>query len=47
MPKSTVMEMFLERFKATAAEGVAVELKLRVLAGKVPGLRKVRAWKNI
>jgi hypothetical protein len=37
------MEMFLERFKAAAAEGAAVELKLRVLAGKVPRARKVRA----
>jgi hypothetical protein len=26
------MELFLERFKAAAAEGAAVELKLRVLA---------------
>ena len=32
MPKSPVMELFLERFKAAAAEGAAVELKLRVLA---------------
>jgi hypothetical protein len=47
MPKSPVMEMFLERFKATAAEGAAVELKLRVLAGKVPGLEKYAHEKHL
>jgi hypothetical protein len=41
------MEMFLERFKATAAEGEAVELKLRVLAGKVPRLEKYAHEKHL
>lgn len=30
--------MFLEAFKGAAAEGAAVELKLRLLAGKIPAL---------
>jgi hypothetical protein len=32
--------MYLEPFKAAAAEGAALELKLRLLAGKVPALQK-------
>lgn len=47
MPKSPIMEMFLERFKAAAAEGAAVELKLRMLAGKVPGLEKYAHQKRL
>jgi len=47
MPKSPIMELFLERFKAAAAEGAAVELKLRVLAGKVPGLEKYAHQKQL
>ena len=34
------MAMFLEPFKAAAAEGAAVELKLRLLAGTIPALQK-------
>src|SRR5579863_5034516 len=37
--KSIIMAMFLEPFKAAAADGAVVELKLRLLAGKVPALR--------
>jgi hypothetical protein len=40
-------QMFLGRFKAAAAEGAAVELKLRVLAGKVPGLEKYAHQKHL
>src|ERR1700733_2964933 len=43
--KSIVMEMFLEPFKAAAADGAVVELKLRLVAAKVPALRK-RAHKK-
>ena len=32
--------MFLDFFKAAAAEGAVIELKLRFLAGKVPPLQK-------
>ena len=32
--------MFLPAFKAAAAEGAAVELKMRLLAGKIPALQK-------
>jgi hypothetical protein len=38
--KSIAMMMFLEPFKAAAAEGAVVELKLRLLAGKIPALQK-------
>ena len=38
--KSPAMAMFLEPFKAAAAEGAAVELKLRLLAGTIPALYK-------
>jgi hypothetical protein len=33
------MMMFLEPFKAAAAEGAVVELKLRLLAGSIPALQ--------
>jgi hypothetical protein len=32
--------LFLKPFKAAAAEGAAVELKLRLLAGTIPALQK-------
>lgn len=32
--------LFLPAFKAAAAEGAAVELKMRLLAGKIPALQK-------
>jgi len=38
--KSISMMMFLEPFKAAAAEGAVVELKPRLLAGKIPALQK-------
>jgi hypothetical protein len=38
--KSPSMALFLEPFKAAAAEGAAVELKLRYLAGTIPALQK-------
>ena len=38
--KSPIMAMFLEPFKAAAAEGAALELKLRLLAGTIPALQK-------
>ena len=38
--QSMALMMFLEPFKAAAAEGAVVELKLRLLAGKVPALQK-------
>jgi hypothetical protein len=34
------MAMFLEPFKSAAAEGAAVELKMRLLAGSVPALQQ-------
>jgi len=41
MPGQSVSEaMFLPAFKAAAAEGAEVELKMRLLAGKVPALQK-------
>ena len=45
--KSPVVELFLERFKATAAEGATVALKLRVLAGKVSGFEKYAHQKHL
>jgi hypothetical protein len=36
--KSLAMTLYLEPFKAAAAEGAAVELKLRLLAGTIPAL---------
>jgi len=38
--QSIGMAMFLDAFKTAAAEGAVVELKLRLLAGKVPDLQK-------
>jgi hypothetical protein len=38
--KSPALAVFEEPFKENAAEGAAVELKLRLLAGKVPTLQK-------
>jgi hypothetical protein len=38
--KSPALASFLEPFKVAAAEGAVVELKLRLLAGKVPALQK-------
>ena len=40
MPKSPVLALHLASFKEAAGEGAALELKLRLLAGKVPALRK-------
>ena len=41
MPGQSISEaMFLPAFKAAAAEGAAVELKMRLLAGKIPALQK-------
>jgi hypothetical protein len=34
------MTMFLDAFKNAAAEGAAIELKMRLLAGKIPRLQK-------
>lgn len=39
-PPSIAMNMFLDAFKNAAAEGAAVELKMRLLAGKIPALQK-------
>ena len=41
------MALFLEPFKAVAAEGAVVELKLRLLAGKVPALQKYAHKKEL
>lgn len=38
--ESITMTMFLDAFKNAAAEGAVVELKMRLLAGKIPALRK-------
>ena len=45
--KSPAMAMFLEPFKAAAAEGAAVELKLRLLAGTIPALQKYAHQKHL
>jgi hypothetical protein len=45
--KSPAMAMFLEPFKAAAAEGAAVELKLRLLAGTIPALQKYAHQKRL
>ncbi len=39
--------MFLEPFKAAAADGAIVELKLRLLAGRVPALQQDAHQKNL
>jgi len=38
--KSPVLKLYLGRFKAAAGEGAALELKMRLLAGKIPALQK-------
>ena len=38
--KSPALHLYLEPFKAAAGEGAALELKMRLLAGKVPALQK-------
>lgn len=40
MPPSFVEILYVNAFKAAAAEGAVVELKMRLLAGKVPALHK-------
>jgi hypothetical protein len=40
MSGQSISEGFLPAFKAAAAEGAAVELKMRLLAGKIPALQK-------
>jgi hypothetical protein len=41
MPGQSISEaMFLAVFKVAAAEGAVVELKMRLLAGKIPALQK-------
>jgi hypothetical protein len=48
MPGQSIsMMMFLEPFKAAAAEGAVVELKLRLLAGKIPTLQKYAHQKKL
>jgi hypothetical protein len=37
--KLSLMTLFLKRFKTAAAEGAAVKLKLRLLAGTIPSLQ--------
>jgi hypothetical protein len=44
---SPAMMMFLEPFKAAAAEGAVVELKLRLVAAKVPALQKYAHKKHL
>jgi hypothetical protein len=38
--KSPALHLYLEPYKAAAGEGAALELKMRLLAGKIPVLRK-------
>jgi hypothetical protein len=38
--QSISLALFLGPFKAAAAEGAVVELKLRLLAGTIPALQK-------
>src|SRR6516162_7763304 len=45
--QSISMRMFLPAFKAAAAEGAVLELKLRLLAGKVPALQKYAHQKHL
>jgi hypothetical protein len=48
MPRQSLsMMMFLEPFKAAAAEGAVVELKLRLLAGKIPALQQYAYQKRL
>ena len=45
--QSISMMMFLDPFKAAAAEGAVVELKLRLLAGKIPALQEYAHQKRL
>lgn len=45
--KSPALALFLDCFKAAAAEGAVSELKLRLLAGTVPGLQKYAHEQNL
>jgi hypothetical protein len=45
--ESIVMKMFLNDFKSAAAEGAVVELKLRMVAGKIPTLREQAHQKQL
>jgi hypothetical protein len=47
MPKSPIMELFLGRFKAAAAEGAAVELKIARAGGQGSGLEKYAHQKHL
>ena len=48
MPEpSIITALFLEPFKAAAGDGAVVELKLRLLAGKVPTLQKYAHEKHL
>jgi hypothetical protein len=38
--KSLLLPLYLDSFKAAAGEGAALELKMRLLAGKIPALQK-------
>ena len=38
--RSPLLKLYLEPFKAAAGEGAALELKMRLLAGKIPTLQK-------
>jgi hypothetical protein len=41
------MQLYLSAFKSAAAEGAVAELKLRLVAGKVPGLREQALEQNL
>ena len=45
--QSIALTMFLDVFKDAAAEGAVVELKLRLLAGKIPALQKYAHQKDL
>jgi hypothetical protein len=45
--KSPILTMFLESFKAAAGEGAALELKMRLLAGKIPALQSYTHQRNL
>lgn len=45
--ESPILALYLEPFKAAAAEGAVVELKLRLLAGKVPALQEYAHQKEL
>ena len=47
MPKSPILAFYLDSFKAAAGEGAVLGLKLRLLAGKVPTLRKYAHQQNL